>query len=158
MQELRHQLARLESVEAEWLEFLAKGRGEARLARWAIHNEVHEVGYTVGEPAKQGAEIDRIATRRDRIGLGAHIGVVVGVVLPDDLDDDADADSQRVPAAKHVADELLDARLGHELAGEFVGANALLLVLRGVRRDGDDGFDEVAGSGLHDPAVFGVQA
>jgi hypothetical protein len=44
------------------------------------------------------------------------------------------------------------------LTGELVGADALLLVLGGVGRDGDDGFDEITSSGLNNPVVLGAKA
>ncbi|KAI6763369.1 hypothetical protein HG531_013266 [Fusarium graminearum] len=89
---------------------------------------------------------------------GFELDTKVGVVLSDDLDDDTDTNSQRVATAKHVTDQLLDAWLGDKLTGKLVRTDALLLVLGGVGRDSDDGFDEVTSSGLNNPVVLGTKA
>jgi hypothetical protein len=44
------------------------------------------------------------------------------------------------------------------LAGELVGTDALLLVLGGIGRDGDDGFNEITSGGLNNPVVLGAKA
>ena len=90
----------------------------------------------------------------DSVGAGTDIRVVVRVILPDDFDDNAYTHSKRVTATEHVPNELLHARPRYQLSRELVGANALLLVLRCIGRDGNDGLDEVTRSGLDDPAVL----
>lgn len=106
------------------------------------------------EQTKKSAEIDGITTGWLGIHIAANIRVIVGIVLSDDLDYDAHADSKGVPTAEHVTDNLFDARPRHELTSELVGANAGLLILGGIGRDGDDGLDEVASSGLRGPAML----
>ncbi|KAI6763952.1 hypothetical protein HG530_007741 [Fusarium avenaceum] len=63
----------------------------------------------------------------------------------------------QVATAEHVTNELLNAWLGDELTSKLVGTDTLLLVLRGIGRNGDNGFDEVTSGGLDDPVVFGAE-
>ena len=57
---------------------------------------------------------------------------------------------------KHVSNELLNTLLRYELPSELIGTNALLFILGRIGRNGNDGFDEITGGSLDDPAVFGT--
>lgn len=52
---------------------------------------------------------------------------------------------ERVSSVQHVANHLFDAGFGDELSGELVWSYHLCVLGSGVGRNGDDGFEEVAG-------------
>ncbi len=156
VQQLRHELAGLEPVKAQGLNAVAKGGGKALLLGRCIQDQVHEIRNMLGKHAEQRAEIDRVPAGRGGVDVDAF-RIIIRIVLPDDLNHDANTAGQGVTTAEHVLDELLDAGLRDKLAGELVGADARLLVLRGVGRNGDDCLDEVGGRCLGGPAVLGAE-
>ena len=154
-----HELARLETIEAEGLDDLARGHRQSTALRRGtntvvgrrsigIEDERHEGRNALGKHAKKRSQVDRIPAGRHGVEARSDVRVVIGVVLSDHLDNDADSNGECAAAREHILDEVSDAGHRYQLSSERVRTDAGLFVLGRVGRDGNDRLQEIPGGGL----------